>query len=1001
MMVPIVNNEQERLRALDRYGIIDTLPEREFDEVAKLAAAICGTPIALDSLIDSNRQWIKSQVGLALTEIARNSSFCAHAILQREPFIVSDAAADDRFALNPLVLGPPNIRFYAGVPLINPDGYALGTLCVIDHVPRELGEQQREALRVLGSQLVSQLELRKARATLGQAQQKAAAATEAQRSTEEFNRRLIACSRDCIKVLDLDAKLLFMNEGGMEALEICDLASVLNNCWIDFWEGEDRQAALDAVSTARNGGVGRFTGYFPTTVSRKPRWWDVVVCPIRTAQGNPERLLAVSRDITDEHLAAATFRSLVVNTSSSTGNDFFPSFIRHVALALHVRYAFITECISEQRVRTLAFWNRDSFRKDFEFDIAGTPCLKVLQGETCHYEKNVQQLFPLDTGLADWNAESYLGVPILDHAGRVIGHIAILDDQPMPHDPRAIDLVTIFAARAAAELRRQRAEAELQATLQRVQALETRHRTVLEINNAIISNLNQEALFQAISQYLREILSFDRIAIFLHDPQKDLLRLALLETASVPSEHFVVGWEIPAVGSLGGWVFQNQRPLCRRNLALEHEYPIEDLLLTQGFQSCVLVPLIVRGRSIGTLNLASQKVNQYLEAEVELLQEVGNQVALAIDNMKSYEEIARLKARLEAENVYLREEIQTEHNFEEIVGNSRALLDVLRNVETVAPTDATVLILGETGSGKELIARAIHSRSTRKNRPLVKVNCGAIPTGLVESELFGHMKGAFTGALERRTGRFELADRGTLFLDEISELPLETQVKLLRVLQEHEFEPLGSSRTIRVNVRIIAASNRTLEKEVQEGRFRADLYYRLNVVQVVLPPLRRRPSDIPLLAEFFLERFSRQFGKRFTGFSQDAMDALSRYEWPGNIRELQNVIERAVVLSPGPVLKLGAELLPLTGAEVSSADDILSGVRPNGEKSKLGVADYSSMEEMEKRHVLDVLRHTGWIIEGPRGAAKILDLHPNTLRSRMKKLGIDRSSQKPTTHEIS
>jgi formate hydrogenlyase transcriptional activator len=316
-------------------------------------------------------------------------------------------------------------------------------------------------------------------------------------------------------------------------------------------------------------------------------------------------------------------------------------------------------------------------------------------------------------------------------------------------------------------------------------------------------------------------------------------------------------------------------------------------------------------------------------------------------------------------------------------------------VETVAPTDSTVLITGETGCGKELIARAIHSHGSRKHRPLVKLNCGAIPTGLVESELFGHMKGAFTGALERRTGRFELADGGTLFLDEVSELPPDTQVKLLRVLQEHEFEPLGSSRTIKVNVRIIAASNRDLEKAVQEGRFRADLYYRLNVLPIVLPPLRQRRSDIPLLTAFFVERFARQFGKHITGIAQDTMDLLSRYDWPGNIRELQNVVERAVVLSRGPILKLGADLLPAASAAMASTNEGAD-LGLDHLQSHDATGDSSSLEQVEKRYIQSVLQKTDWVIEGERGAAKILDLHPNTLRSRMKKLGIERSSLSPS-----
>jgi PAS domain S-box-containing protein len=809
-----------------------------------------------------------------------------------------------------------------------------------------VSENNPERLQALES------ELTEIKAELARVATEKALATESMRASDELKSRLIACSRDCIKILDLEGRLLFMNEGGMQVLEICDIGPLLNHCWTDFWEGADRESAKAAVQAAKDGGIGRFIGYFETRASRQPRWWDVVVSPIFDASGKPERLLALSRDVTeqkknefalsealhfnreiiveaaegiivydselryqlfnpfmerltgkrsrdvigrvasevfprlgpsgieaalkqalqgevvqvadalvpkhsadgrdlwesctfaphrdaqgkvigviglvrdvtDRHLAEDTFRSIVVGTASATGIDFFPSLVRHLAGALRVRYAFVTDCDDHKRAKALAFWKGDQFGDKFEFDITDTPCMKVLNGETCHYKEGLQNLFPLDKGLADWDAESYLGVPMLDREGRVIGHIAILDDKPMDRDPHAIDLVKIFAARAAAELKRQRAEAELQSALQQVQILQR---------------------------------------------------------------------------------------------------------------------------------------------------------------------------KIEAENVYLQEEISKEHNFEEIVGNSRAIVEVFERVETVAPTDSTVLITGETGCGKELIARAIHSHGSRKHRPLVKLNCGAIPTGLVESELFGHMKGAFTGALERRTGRFELADGGTLFLDEVSELPLDTQVKLLRVLQEHEFEPLGSSRTIKVNVRVIAASNRDLEMAVQEGRFRADLYYRLNVLPITVPPLRKRKSDIPLLTTFFVERFARQFGKQISGVAQDTMQLLSRYDWPGNIRELQNVIERAVVLSKGPVLRLGSDLLP-TRNGAPAEEEVVSLSNADSVESA-----HSTLEQVEKRHILNILEEASWVIEGDRGAAKILDLHPNTLRSRMKKLGIDRSSAKvdisPTT----
>jgi len=329
------------------------------------------------------------------------------------------------------------------------------------------------------------------------------------------------------------------------------------------------------------------------------------------------------------------------------------------------------------------------------------------------------------------------------------------------------------------------------------------------------------------------------------------------------------------------------------------------------------------------------------------------------------------------------DELHKRRDFEEILGSSPELLKLLDRIQSTAPTDANVLIIGETGSGKELVARAIHSRSTRQRSPLVKVNCGAIPSGLVESELFGHVKGAFTSASERRIGRFELANNGTLFLDEVGELPLETQVKLLRVLQEQEFEPVGSSRTIKVNVRIIAATNRDLEKAVQSGGFRSDLYYRLNVIPLRVPALRERRSDIPEMVMAFLQQSSRRMGKLVQSVSRETMRLLVDYTWPGNIRELQNVIERGVVLSKGSILTLGSDLLPTEGSSDSSVE----------EDSIAETNDRDSLEEVQRQHILRVLGRTGWVISGPRGAGAILNLHPNTLRSLMNRLGIRRALQ--------
>ena len=516
-------------------------------------------------------------------------------------------------------------------------------------------------------------------------------------------------------------------------------------------------------------------------------------------------------------------------------------------------------------------------------------------------------------------------------------------------------------------------------------------RTLLEINNAIVTNLSQEALLRSIAESLRRGVPFDRAALTIYQPGRDVFRFVAIEGSSV-SSYFQPKLEISPRNNSVGWVFHHQRPILRQDLEREQQYENERRLAAEGMRSHCVVPLIVRGKSIGTLNVAHARPGRYSEENAAFLQEVANQVALAVENMQSYEEIATLKARLEKENIYLQEEIRTEHNFEEIVGNSHALLDVLRAVEQVAPTDSTVLIHGETGTGKELIARAIHNRSLRKERPLVRVDCSAISAGLIESELFGHMKGAFTGASERRTGRFEIADGGTIFLDEIGELPLEMQVKLLRVLQEREFEPVGSNRSVRVDVRVIAATNRNLQEAVNAGRFRSDLFYRLNVVPLEVPPLRKRRSDIPQLVSFYLSRYSKKLARHVDTVSQDVMERMMSYPWPGNVRELQNVIERAVILSSGPNLLLNRDLLP---GPPSGTKEKFEFPTQDPSPASPESARLSTLEELERSHILSALQQTGGVIEGPKGAARILDLHPNTLRHRMQKLGVRRPGHHP------
>jgi formate hydrogenlyase transcriptional activator len=973
MQATLPADEGARRETLRRFGILDSPPEQDFDELALLAAQICATPVALVTFVDADRVWFKARVGIEAADVPRAQAFCDCALQEPDVLVVADAAQDARFSSHPLVTGAPAIRFYAGVRLQNADGVPLGTLCVLDRCPRELTRDQLDALRGLARQATAQLEWRQT--------------TRALRESEELKTRIIDASPDCIKLLDLEARLLSMNAGGMAALEICDFSAVVNSLWTEFWQGDDRTAAEQAVAAARDGRSGRFTGFFATTMTQRPMWWDVVVSPVRDADGRVTRLLAVSRDATNRARASELVTAITEGTVLATGADFFPALVATLARSLKVPYAFVCECTdhTNTRVRTLAFWSRGTLAGPTEWDLQGTPCQPVIAGAVCCFPDNVAQRFPDDTPLVEMKVRSYVGVPITDSGGVIVGHLAVLDDKPLVQDEVATSVLRTFAARAGVELERVRTARQVSSLTERLSLAAERAQSLLAINNAVVLNLTQDALFRAITAALRRVVRFDRCTIFLHDAQKNLL-LMTASDSNVPSKHFVPGMELPLDRSHAGWAFLNQRVFLNPDLREKRTYPGEDVLLDEGFRSLIVVPMVVRGRSIGTLNLGNQQPQGFGEREVEFLQEVANQVALSIENMREYEEIGRLKAQLERENVYLREEILGEHNYEEIVGTSPALGVVVRMIDRVAPTDTTVLIMGETGTGKELIARAVHNRSARRTRPLVKVNCGAIAAGLIESELFGHVKGAFTGALERRVGRFELADGGTIFLDEIGELPLEMQVKLLRVLQEQEFEPVGSSRTVKVNVRVIAATNRHLDQEVAAGRFRADLFYRLNVLPIHVPPLRDRREDVTQLAMFFVQKHAKRIGRSVESVSRESLDRLADYEWPGNVRELENVIERALVLSSGGVLDASQGLVP-----AQPAPPMTGGASTARDAVPVGRTAAARLDDVERAHIAATLEETKWVIEGPRGAARILDMHPNTLRSRMKKLGLRRA----------
>jgi PAS domain S-box-containing protein len=931
--------------------------------------------------------------------------------------------------------------------------------------------------------------------------------------------RLIDASLDCVKVLDLDGRLLSMNAGGMAILEVCDLPSIVGTSWIDFWQGADREAARSAVTAARAGGTGRFLGYFPTVQTATPKWWEVTVTPILDGGGRPERLLAVSHDVTQARRYEELLHTVVEGTATSTGREFFRSLVTSLAQGLRLKYSFIAECEPDAVARTLAFWDGDRLGEDFSYPLSGTPCQEVVGGRTCFHPSGLQQRFPEDTALVEMQAESYLGVPVLDSERRVIGHLVVIDDGPMAEDPMRLSVLETFAARAGAELERMRAYEHLQ-------RLHREQHALIAVNRAIARHLERDELFGALAESLQDVVSHDRFGIEL-PIDGDRLRGHLL-TPGGPDGHRTRIKVLSAEGTACHWVMSNRRWLVAPSRdELRDAFPTTFAVMKdEGMESLAAFPLVGGDRVQAAMFFMSATAGAYAQLRHELLEQVSGAAAAALDNCLAHEELRRKsrealaeseqryrdlfdeapiayvhegidtrfiranrtamailgitpdqvtgtygrtfipdtpeaqrrlkeaiesigrgtdtsgvvlelrrrdngdpiwiqwwsrpdpsgtytrtmfiditervlmereKERLQAQNIYLQEEIRSEHNFEEIVGGSRSLVEVLRQVDQVAPADSTALITGETGTGKELIARAIHDRSGRRARPLVKVNCGAISAGLVESELFGHVKGAFTGALANRDGRFKVADGGTIFLDEVGELPLDVQVKLLRVLQEQEFEPIGSSRTVKVDVRVIAATNRDLAAAAAAGRFRGDLYYRLNVFPIHVPPLRERAADVPLLVAFFLQKLAKKYGRSRKQVTPETMARLTSYDWPGNIRELQNVIERAVLVSPGDTLVLAPGFGPTPG-DTMRADRAVSapasaGDSPNGETARPPVTlppGRGALEEVERQHIESVLRQTEWVIEGERGAARILSLSPSTLRSRMQKLGIRR-----------
>jgi PAS domain S-box-containing protein len=631
----------------------------------------------------------------------------------------------------------------------------------------------------------------------------------------------------------------------------------------------------------------------------------------------------------------SALRTILEGTANETGERFFAALVENLARALNTHGAWVTEYIHDRRrLRALAFWMDGQWIQGYEVDIAGTPCEKVIDtADVVHFPDNLLQLYPDDPDITAISAVSYLGMPLKDVDGRILGHLAVIDRRPIPEEPKVQALFKIFAARAAAELQRQSVEKQVREREEKLRRLfDTAMDAIIELDrNFKVTRMNPAAE-QAFGCAARQAFGSEFSRFVSAKSYQKLLRL-IDELRPCPPER------------RSAWIPGGLRALP----AGGKEFPAEATL------SCFEI-----GRD-AFYTVILRNINERLEADRKI-------------------------HSLTAETEYLREALNKLGGFDQIIGESAALKTVLEDVEQVAGGDTTVLIIGETGTGKELIARAIHGSSRRADKPLITINCAAIPAALMESEFFGHEKGAFTGATQRREGCFALADGGTIFLDEVGELSLDLQAKLLRVLQEGEFTPIGGSQLRKVNVRVIAATNRDLDKAIREGSFRQDLYYRLNVFPITVPPLRDRHEDVVMLASEFAARFAQRMGKRIEPLSEASKKRLTAYSWPGNVRELQNVIERAVITSRDGSINLD-RALPETSVEITSeAAPVAEAVSPLLRR----ILPVHELQQLERENILRALESSGWRVAGKDGAATMLGINPSTLNSRIRALGIQR-----------
>ncbi|MFN8291063.1 MAG: sigma 54-interacting transcriptional regulator [Chitinophagaceae bacterium] len=817
-----------------------------------------------------------------------------------------------------LFAGAKGIEAYVGAPVISPvTGEILGHIAATDPQPVTDEKNQTAVLTIFAARIAAELERMKAEEEL---KQKA-------RENEFFSFTLNQL-REAVFWVTNEGKIWQVNSSAADftgydeedllAMNVSEINTTAKDFGWDFiWDRVKKygKVVYDARLRKKNGSL-----------------IDVEVTQNHLVYEGQEYTCSIVRNLQQRKLEEELLRTVSEATSGHVGQDYFRELTRFITMTLGVKYSFISECANEEktRLRTISFVDNATPVENIEYDLEGTPCKIVMKGKDYFCPAELEKLFPREKGL-----QSYLGVPIYSPStGEVMGHLAALDDKPMTDNQNQLAILKIFAARAGSEMERMKAEEKLKKTL-------------LDANYQLQQQLKES------EERFRDL--FDEAPIAYVNEGLDSKFIRANKTAIR-----TLGIDPSDVSNTYGFSLIPDTPEAQKRVKEAFE-SIEKGIDTKG------VVLELRRKDNGKPLWIQwwSRPDPGGQFTRTMFVDITEQVLMEQE-----------KNKLQAQNQYLQEEIKLTYNFDEIISKGKDFQRVLKQIEQVATTDATVLILGESGTGKELIARAIHNVSNRSKKPLVKVNCATLPANLIESELFGHEKGAFTGALDRKIGRFELADGGTIFLDEIGELPVELQAKLLRVLQEGEFERLGNPITMRVNVRVIAATNRNLAQAIEKKEFREDLYYRLNVFPILCPPLRDRKEDIPLLVKHFCQKHEGKIGRKITAVDPEVMQALMEYNWPGNVRELENIIERALILSRGDTLEYG-EWIPVEKVTLPG----------NGEAT---VAAGGKLQDVEKEHILAALKKTGWKVSGEKGAARILGLNPTTLEARMKKLGIKR-----------